>query len=239
MPAFRASGRWGHAATVIPIRGQRRGPARGHCRRGYAWRKPSKTEDLTQGSTEPCKAVVPSRVAAKTQVLRPGSVISAHSSCDQRGVPGDGPRPREERPGRGRRSGWQGGKHRIQHRRSSASGARSIHSCLHPGPRPRGSMRCRETTPVSLGRARPATRAQKEGRSRIERPTCPRWPHADHYFSPPSCPAISTRVPPCKSARFNESWRANLRNSNLGLHQGGTQSDVERRREERQSEHLP
>ena len=35
---FRRPNRWGLDRRVAPSRGPRHGPARGHCRRGYAWR---------------------------------------------------------------------------------------------------------------------------------------------------------------------------------------------------------
>ena len=49
----------------------------------------------------------------------------------KRGVPGNGPRP--GRNGQDEDQSGADGKHRVQHRRSSASGARSIHSCLARG----------------------------------------------------------------------------------------------------------
>ena len=58
MPALIASGRSGQAATVVPIARATPRARQEHCRRGYAWRKPSKTEDLTQGSSEPCRAIM-------------------------------------------------------------------------------------------------------------------------------------------------------------------------------------
>jgi hypothetical protein len=55
-------------------------------------------------------------------------------------VPGDGPRPREERPGPGRRSKWR---RRQASRTVSAflGGGGAIHTLMSsPGPRPRGGI---------------------------------------------------------------------------------------------------
>ena len=85
------------------------------------------------------------------------SVISAHSSCAERGVPGDGPRPREERPGRG--SEWR---RRQASRTASASlgVGGDIHTLMSsPGPRPRGAMMPRN----DMWRGRDAHQGLAEG----------------------------------------------------------------------------
>ena len=72
------------------------------------------------------------------------SVMSLFPSSCERGVPGDGPRPREERPGRG--SEWR--RRRASRTASAFLGlGGEIHTLMSsPGPRPRGGMMPRNDT---------------------------------------------------------------------------------------------
>src|SRR5271166_5065938 len=98
------------------------------------------------------KAVLTNRYTCTPQrrpffPLRGGPSAWPTSAAPERGVLGDGPWPREERPGPGQRSEWR---RRQASRTTSAflgvGAARSIHSCLAPVFRPRRGMMPRNDT---------------------------------------------------------------------------------------------
>ena len=75
-----------------------------------------------------------------------GSIISAHSSCAESGMPGDGPRPCKERPERGsEETEWR--RRHISRTASAFLGVGDeIHSLMSTGPRPRVDMMPRNDT---------------------------------------------------------------------------------------------
>jgi len=105
----------------------------------------SRTEDLIQGSDEPCRRLCV-KVRRKLKSFGRGPSSRPTPPAPERGVPGDGPRPCKERPERGsEETEWR--RRHISRTASAFLGVGDeIHTLMSTGPRPRVDMMPRNDT---------------------------------------------------------------------------------------------